>query len=564
MNLRPRFLLLTLLLFMLVSIPAWLAARAMAESIVSEWAVRYAERQVLYDKARTLAPLLKELQLARQLAANPVLRQWAQDPENPALQRTALQIVEDFRPNFRGQNYFVALARNLGLYRNTAKNDFLGREWRYTLRPNDPEDSWFFDDMQDRHQQRLKILPDAQLDGQDRLWIGIPLTENGERLGLLGTGMELRDLVDELSGESVPGLSSVFVDHKGSVQIHRSQNWINFGSLSKIHNHQRSLSHLFEPDDLRKIQERMEDLAQRPDQVATLFVHTQGERQLVGLSYLPEINWYKLTLIDLDELLPLSNFYGLIAICVLTLVAVLVLYNLALSHYVVRPLSLLDRAMSSLEQGQQMPRLAPGQATGEIAELIRHFRRLDAAVTEARSDLEEKVKQRTAALERLARLDPMTTLLNRRGMLERLRSEVQRAQGSPRRLGLLWIEVAQFKYLNERYGFSTGDRALKTVAHLLEKSLESSEVASRWGGDEFLMLVAPGSQEQLEARAQRLIDKVAAHQDLASPEGKPLALSIAVGCYLSHEGDSLDDLLQHCHRDLQMRKGLSTVPHGAA
>ena len=61
MNLQPRFHLLTIVFFVVFAIPSWMAVRALAEGIMEQWAVRYAEKQVLYDKGRTLQPILREV-----------------------------------------------------------------------------------------------------------------------------------------------------------------------------------------------------------------------------------------------------------------------------------------------------------------------------------------------------------------------------------------------------------------------------------------------------------------------------------------------------------------------
>ncbi|MDX9943691.1 MAG: GGDEF domain-containing protein, partial [Azonexus sp.] len=77
MRLRPQFHLLTILFFILSAVPVWLAVRALAENILEQWAERYAERLVLYDKGRMLQPILRELALSRQLAASAQIRDWA-------------------------------------------------------------------------------------------------------------------------------------------------------------------------------------------------------------------------------------------------------------------------------------------------------------------------------------------------------------------------------------------------------------------------------------------------------------------------------------------------------
>ena len=103
MNLKPRFLLLTVLLFVVTAIPLWFAVRTLAESIVEQWAVRYAEKQVLYDKSRTLQPILREVALARQLANSQYIRAWARQPEDAELTRNAIGDMESYRKNNRNR-----------------------------------------------------------------------------------------------------------------------------------------------------------------------------------------------------------------------------------------------------------------------------------------------------------------------------------------------------------------------------------------------------------------------------------------------------------------------------
>ena len=80
MNLKPRFLLLTIILFVIAAIPAWFAVRMLAEGIVEQWAILYAEKQALYDKSRTLQPIMREVALSRQLANSQYIRDWARNP----------------------------------------------------------------------------------------------------------------------------------------------------------------------------------------------------------------------------------------------------------------------------------------------------------------------------------------------------------------------------------------------------------------------------------------------------------------------------------------------------
>ena len=120
MNLQPRFHILTIVCFVVFAIPSWMAVRALAEGIMEQWAVRYAEKQVLYDKGRTLQPILREVALSRQLASSQPIREWARKPDDVPLTRRAVKEMENFRQNFQDHSYFVALLGNGRYYHNNA------------------------------------------------------------------------------------------------------------------------------------------------------------------------------------------------------------------------------------------------------------------------------------------------------------------------------------------------------------------------------------------------------------------------------------------------------------
>ena len=85
---------------------AWWVARDQALGIVAQWAMRYAEKQVLYDKVRMMQPILREIALSRQLANSQLIKDWARQPDDAQLTRRALVELETFRANFADQSYF--------------------------------------------------------------------------------------------------------------------------------------------------------------------------------------------------------------------------------------------------------------------------------------------------------------------------------------------------------------------------------------------------------------------------------------------------------------------------
>lgn len=543
MTLRPRFLLLTAVFFLVVAVPSWFAVRSIAESIVAQWAMRYAEKQVLYDKSRTLQPILREVALAKQLASAEVLRRWARTPDDATAGKLAFAELESYRQNFQDKSYFVALLKNGHYFHNNASNAFAGQEFRYVLDSKAAKDAWFFDLIGHRRDLHINVNPDLNL-GITKLWIDVLIRDGEDILGMVGTGLDLTTFINTVVEEHVPGVTSLFVDHAGAIQIHRDQKLIDFGSVSKSPAQQNTLQLLFDrKQDQAAVLAAMRSLEARDRTVATVFVNVNGTRHLTGVTYLPEIDWFEITLLDLDVLLPFSEFTGLLAVYGMTLVGLLILFNLAIRHYVLTPLKQLDKAMSLVEGGQDSLQALSQLGTGEIKHLMHRFVDMAQAVSQARRELESKVQERTATLEKLTRIDPMTELLNRRGMLTRLETELQRLQREGGQLGILWLDVDRFKEINDRFGHAAGDRAIKAIGRLIEQTVRAYDAVSRWGGDEFLVLLPRVNQNSLDMLGERLRSEIEHCSTVLSESGEIIHMSVSVGGHLQEANDTLDSLL---------------------
>ncbi|MDN3920262.1 GGDEF domain-containing protein [Roseateles violae] len=135
--------------------------------------------------------------------------------------------------------------------------------------------------------------------------------------------------------------------------------------------------------------------------------------------------------------------------------------------------------------------------------------------------LEEKVAERTRELEELARKDPLTGLFNQRHFTEALTREFARARRKAEPLALLYIDLDDFKSINDRDGHLVGDEVLKRVATLISSQCRSYDVGCRSGGDEFCILLPGTSGAGARELAQRMLDQLAAG-------GDPTALSIGI------------------------------------
>ncbi len=143
------------------------------------------------------------------------------------------------------------------------------------------------------------------------------------------------------------------------------------------------------------------------------------------------------------------------------------------------------------------------------------------------------------ALERLAETDPLTWLFNRRHFDRRLEAEANRALRSEHLLALLIIDVDKFKSVNDRFGHRVGDEVLKVVASALKHAVRLYDVPTRYGGDEFAVILPEADTEAASRVARRVLEKLEVGQlpvELADVR-ELISLSIGVATFPRPAGD---------------------------
>jgi diguanylate cyclase (GGDEF)-like protein len=142
-----------------------------------------------------------------------------------------------------------------------------------------------------------------------------------------------------------------------------------------------------------------------------------------------------------------------------------------------------------------------------------------------------------AALARQAITDALTGLANRRRCDEVLAREVSRAERYRRALSVLMLDVDNFKRYNDRHGHLKGDMLLRVIASLLREQLRASDLAARYGGDEFVILLP----ETNLTRAAAVADKLRAA--LAAAFGTDEGVTVTIGCAAWEPGMSAEAVL---------------------
>jgi len=157
-----------------------------------------------------------------------------------------------------------------------------------------------------------------------------------------------------------------------------------------------------------------------------------------------------------------------------------------------------------------------------------------------------------ARLKRLNESDHLTLLHNRRHLEDRLPGEIQRARRSGRPLVVAMIDIDHFKRVNDTHGHDVGDEVLYEVAERLRRVSRSSDVVSRWGGEEFLCIFPDTNMRQGRMVAERVRRAVA--DDPFSTSAGLLHLSVSLGLCRLATGDDAHSLVHRADQALYSAK----------
>ncbi|MBQ3643469.1 MAG: diguanylate cyclase [Candidatus Riflebacteria bacterium] len=136
-----------------------------------------------------------------------------------------------------------------------------------------------------------------------------------------------------------------------------------------------------------------------------------------------------------------------------------------------------------------------------------------------------------ARLYRYAVTDEMTKLYNHRYFQQRLDEELLRADRYEDHISLLILDVDHFKHFNDTYGHPEGDRVLKTVARLIEKSIREIDIAARYGGEEFVVVCPEKSGTGALVPAERIRKAIEGFDFRINGVHVPITVSVGAACY---------------------------------
>lgn len=148
------------------------------------------------------------------------------------------------------------------------------------------------------------------------------------------------------------------------------------------------------------------------------------------------------------------------------------------------------------------------------------------------------------SLRRLSRTDALTGLLNRRAFFEEVEGRIVQARRRGRSGALVYVDLDNFKLVNDRLGHQQGDEALRAVAEMLMLNARSGDLVARLGGDEFALWLDGADEAGAANKAEQLLDQCAGLAEDYSPDGdRRLGMSLGIAPYFAATDEDLENLI---------------------
>ena len=164
-----------------------------------------------------------------------------------------------------------------------------------------------------------------------------------------------------------------------------------------------------------------------------------------------------------------------------------------------------------------------------------------------------QLDQARLSLQQVADYDPLTNLLNRRGFNQTFSDELAKHHANNGMMALMFLDIDHFKRINDSLGHNAGDELLKAIAERLRNATRADDVVSRFGGDEFCILINLHSYDEADVLANRFMQNMKEPFELA---GRQMVMTTSIGISVfPQDGQTCDELLKHADLALYQSKG---------
>jgi diguanylate cyclase (GGDEF)-like protein len=285
------------------------------------------------------------------------------------------------------------------------------------------------------------------------------------------------------------------------------------------------------------------------DPILLEYSDARGDEVIGVLRRMSQLDWGVVAQIGKEEV-----YAQIVRIRVLTLaICVGLLFAIGLAAYVlvltiVRPLERLAGGAAKVATGDLDVQL-PVISRGEVGYVTEAFNNMVGRLRQGQEELTEKNKE----LQTLSITDSLTGLHNRKHCMDVLESEVARATRNNQPFSVAMIDADHFKEYNDTLGHQAGDALLRQIGVIFMQSLRTMDHASRYGGDEFIILLPEVGIDKAVEVAERIRERVIAVAPRTGGKSVAVTVSIGVAAFPAH-GESPETIVASADHALYQAK----------
>ncbi len=158
--------------------------------------------------------------------------------------------------------------------------------------------------------------------------------------------------------------------------------------------------------------------------------------------------------------------------------------------------------------------------------------------TDTVGSISEKIKE----LEKLALIDPLTQIANRRYLISSINSKISEFERENITFSLIFIDIDDFKKINDVYGHDMGDEILRMVSSTIKSNIRAEDMIGRWGGEEFVVLLPNCSHHKLEKVAEKI--RVLVENSSKKTADGEISVTVSIGGTVCVQNDSVQSIVK--------------------
>lgn len=398
MGLKRKFLLVALGVYLVMSLVSLVTLHSIIRHLTEGLGTGYAAKYALANCAILREPLDREITLARLMADSPIIRQWVRHEDDEEARAKALAELESYRHRLGEQSWFLAINSSRNYYFDDPNQRYGDTKLAYTLDPAAQKDHWYFATTADVADFAINVNYDHVLQVH-KVWVNVVIREpDGAPLGVIGTGLDLSGFLHRTVDTAEPGVQNIVLDRRLAIQAHRNRGLIDDHSIAKPEAKRSTMRRLIhDPQEMTGLQRALEKLKSGDSNAQTCFVTLNGHRHILGAAYIRSLEWYSLSILDIDQIIAEQLFLPIFASGILLTLLLITVVGIALNHMILRPVSQVTAAAQRISEGDYAEVTFP-QRADELGILMRTFAQMNTKIRDYTEHLEQRIEQRTNQL----------------------------------------------------------------------------------------------------------------------------------------------------------------------